>query len=441
MNILFVLPEYLPHSGAGISTYYIHYIKALKKHVNSIKVLVGSGYTQSKECYDIEGVTIEYLNPETFEDYQSKFQQYDVLPEYRNNLAAAWAMWEQANRGKGFDLVECTDFGLGFIPWVVDHTLPVITRLHGSSGQLNIYEADPNQVLSDNFSQFSELLLLKKCDLLITHSIRNKNFWEGILNTKVEFVNPVFNQELKHSSSLKENYGVVCGRIQQWKGPDILCRAITHLNDPKLLIKWFGRDTYYDTRYTKSNQLKFCFPNVWGEQIIPQAPVEHKIMMEIQKKAKFAIIPSIWDVFNFTGLEYMACGTILICSEGAGMSNLITNGVNGFKYKDDSIIELSDCIKKVLALDAEQYNTMLNNAWNTLNIELNSDKLISINLDFYKKILNNEIIDDPNIFLNTLFKPSNKKPSTSAILSKIPIKKLKNHLIKRLKIKILAWRL
>ena len=58
---MFILPEYYPHSGAGISTYYQHYIKAIKPYCNRIKVLVGSGYLQGGNSLSVDGVEIEFL--------------------------------------------------------------------------------------------------------------------------------------------------------------------------------------------------------------------------------------------------------------------------------------------------------------------------------------------------------------------------------------------
>ena len=49
-------------------------------------------------------------------------------------------MYEQAGEGQDFDVIECADFGLGFIPWVINRHKPVITRFHGSSGQIHLHE-------------------------------------------------------------------------------------------------------------------------------------------------------------------------------------------------------------------------------------------------------------------------------------------------------------
>lgn len=437
LKILFILPEYYPHSGGGISTYYLHYIKALKPHVQEIKVMVGSGYTQSNEKYDLDGISIEYLKPGHYQNQLEKFSRFDLLPEYKKNIAAAWAMWEQADQGSGFDLVECTDFGLGFIPWLVNHQIPVITRLHGSSGQIELFEPDLKEGLLGDLFRHTELNLLKYADQLITHSLTNQTFWKNILNQEVTWIPPVFSQLFTSIPYFeKAHFGIVAGRIQQWKGPDILCKAIQALGNEDILIKWYGKDTNYDHKDSKSTQLKKEYPTIWGTKIIAQTPIEHTNLQLIQQKARYAIIPSTWDMYNFTGLEYMVAGTVLICSDGAGVSELIEDGINGFKYHKEDHLALANCIRKVLALSNNEYDTMVTNARNTLTSKLCTLALIEANLLAYKKASAEFIPRVADDYQVALFQSSETKYIIDGLLDKQPLKKLITYLLKRIRKKI-----
>ena len=62
------------------------------------------------------------------------------MPGMRRLLAGAWAMWEQARGGEGCDLVEAADWGLLFLPWVIERGPPSIVQLHGSVGQINLHD-------------------------------------------------------------------------------------------------------------------------------------------------------------------------------------------------------------------------------------------------------------------------------------------------------------
>ena len=432
MKILFILPEYYPHSGGGISTYYLHYIEALKGKVEKISVLVGSGYTQSNDVFKIDGVNIEYLKPDLFRRYKTKFSKFDLMPEYRNNIAASWAMWEQCNEGQDFDLIECTDFGLGFIPWLVNHKKPVITRLHGSAGQIDLNENQIGNSLYGDFSRQAELILLRNADRLITHSDANKNYWGNILNTdNLECIYPIYdNEQTAIPFNKKENFGIVCGRIQQWKGPDVLCRAIAEITE-KPIVKWYGRDTQFDQKISKNHQLTRDFPNIWGEYILPQQAYPIEELVEIQKKAKFAIIPSTWDMYNFTGLEYLNVETALICSDGAGVSELIVNGVNGYKYSKSNHHELADCIQKILSLNEKEYTLLVKNGKETILKELDSNKIANQNIKVYDDLLKIKIDPKANDFIDEMFKPSEKIYSVDAILDKLKLKELTKYTLKR----------
>lgn len=432
MKILFILPEFYPHSGGGISTYYLHYIKSLKSEVDEICVMVGSGYTQSDDILDVDGIRIEYLKPSVYKSYLHKFSKYDLTPEYRNNIAAAWAMWQQSTGGAGFDIIECTDFGLGFVPWLVNHRVPVVVRLHGSTGQIDLYETHFKTGLSADLHRQAELILLSHADKLISHSSANKTYWENILKKNVDFVPAIFNNEQNFVPlSKKENYGIVCGRIQDWKGPEILCKAIELLKVEKPIIKWYGRDTSYDGKIDNTVHLEKSYPKIWGKQILPQKPLPNHEINKIQQQAKFAIIPSKWDMFNFTGLEYLSAGTVLICSEKAGVSELIENGINGFKYSNNEPLELANCIETVLKLDETEYKLLVENAKKTMLQKLEDKKVLNTNMQIYQNLLNLKIYNKGNLYLNELFKPTDKEYDLNDLLKNISLKKLLNYTLAR----------
>lgn len=437
LKILFILPEYIPHSGGGISTYYQHYIKYISPFCKEIKVITGSGYSYGGDSFEIENIKIEYLNKNLFEDALVKFQKYNLFPEYKKNIAAAWAMWEQCKGGSDYDIVECVDFGLGYIPWIVNHTKPVITRLHGSPGQIEINEPNLKGKLIGDINRQTELNLLPKCNALITHSKSNQTFWKKILATEIELIYPVYeNNSIQTDKIEKADFGMVCGRIQQWKGPDILCKALNLLNGPKPLIKWYGRDTRFDQKISKSEDLAQKYPETWGTYIVPQQPVPNADINIIQKSAKFAVIPSTWDMFNFTCLEYMANKTLVICSDGAGVSDLIESGENGFKYASQNFEALSNLIQSVNYLSESEYCAIVESALNTLKIKLSSSAIIPQNLTVYNKIKQNFHLPEKNLFLTEIYAPSNIMDNISSLLDQQPLKKLSKYIFCRMLKKI-----
>lgn len=436
-SILFILPEYYPHSGAGISTYYLQYIRALRSSVEKIKVIVGSGYVQADENYLVDEVEIEYLKPEIFNRYFENFSKFELFPEYRKNLAAAWAIWEQAKKGEGFDIIECVDFGLGFIPWLLNHNKAVITRLHGSTGQIELYDSHIGNTLIGDLNRQAEFLL-RHSDQLVTHSKANQQFWQNVFpEKKINLIQPVFFNDAEILCfSAKDKNGIVCARIQDWKGPDVLCKAIALVEDKETRIDWYGRDMKINTETSKSEQLQATYKGIWGAKVKPHAPQEHKLLLELQRKSKYAIIPSTWDMYNFTGLEYMSVGTVVICSDGAGVSEVIDHGVNGFKFSSGDVKSLAACIQKVQSLSEADYNLIVKNALQTLSTKLAIPTIIETNLNLYANTTSSFSSKPSNVFIAAMFEPSTHNYKIKDILDRQSFKVILNYLLSRLKKKI-----
>lgn len=436
-SILFILPEYYPHSGAGISTYYLQYIRALRSSVEKIKVIVGSGYVQADENYLVDEVEIEYLKPEIFNRYFQNFSKFELFPEYRKNLAAAWAIWEQAKKGEGFDIIECVDFGLGFIPWLLNHNKAVITRLHGSTGQIELYDSHIGNTLIGDLNRQAEFLL-RHSDQLVTHSKANQQFWQNVFPEKIiHLIQPVFaNKTALLSFTDKANHGIVCARIQDWKGPDVLCKAIALVENKETRIDWYGRDMKINAETSKSEQLHSKYKEIWGSKVKPHLPLEHKLLVEEQKKSKYAVIPSTWDMYNFTCLEYMSGGTVVICSDGAGVSELIEHGVNGFKFPTGDAKSLAACIQKVQSLNEADYNLIVDNALQTLATKLAISAIIETNHSLYTNTSGSFLNKDSNVFVDAIFQPSNHEYKLKDVLDSQSIKVLLKYLLSRLRKKI-----
>jgi glycosyltransferase involved in cell wall biosynthesis len=387
LKILFILPEYYPHSGGGISTYYLEYIKALQPYCGGIKVIVGSGYTQKEDSFNHDGIEVEYLKPSIYERFIRQFSKYDLFPEFRNNLAAAWAMWEQSKRGDGFDTIECIDFGLGFIPWLLEHNKPVVVRLHGGSGQIALHEPTSDHILSNHLFQSAEMSVMSLADALISHSTSNAIFWGNLFDqSKVHVIYPVYHS---FGSPLplanREEFGLVTARVQKWKGPDELCRAMRSLEHPPL-IKWLGRDMYLDESQTTSQYLNRAYPDIYNKKALFEGALPQQEIHQLQQKAKFGLIPSTWDMFNFTALEFMAAGTPVICSEGAGVSELIEHGKNGFKYPADDSEALAQLIKMINELNDTAHTRITNAAVETIKRILDPETIIKKNIELYQAI-------------------------------------------------------
>jgi glycosyltransferase involved in cell wall biosynthesis len=349
-------------------------------------------------------------------------------------------MYEQADRGEGYDLVECTEFGFGFIPWIINHNKPLVTRLHGSSGQIAFYETNKTTNILTDFIRQAELLLLPYCDKLITYSTANQLFWnKRLTGAVVTMISPAFSTSISCPMPFaqRENFGLVTARIQQWKGPLELCGALSKLSPgERPVIKWVGRDMPYSDTESTAQLLERRFFGVWGVSVLPQKPLKNAEIVKLQQQVKFGLVPSTWDMFNFTLTEFLGAGTPVICADGAGASCLIEHGINGFKYPANDENALAECIRQLTGMNEEAYIQMAIAGLETVRQELSDDKIISQNLQQYDSLIKNFKPPAVDEYIGGIFKPDEKNYTIESVLDKQPLKLLLSYSLKRLKAKL-----
>jgi glycosyltransferase involved in cell wall biosynthesis len=144
--------------------------------------------------------------------------------------------------------------------------------------------------------------------------------------------------------------GLVVGRLQRWKGPDILCGALRLMGSEAPRTRWIGRDVAWTARgQMASRHLATSYPDVWGMLLHHSPPRPHSEVFRLQGGALFNLTPSTWDVFNLTVAEGMASGRPCIASDGAGAAELIDDGESGFLFKAGQSASLAEAIERVLS--------------------------------------------------------------------------------------------
>ena len=147
--------------------------------------------------------------------------------------------------------------------------------------------------------------------------------------------------------------GVVVGRLQNWKGPDVLCRALRLL--PGQQVDWIGQDTAWEeSTISTADHLRREFPDVVDHQLhlLGKLP-PHQVRDHISQAA-FLCVPSFFDVFNITILEAIAVRTPVICSRQAGGGMLLQQEGAGYLFDPDNPGQLAEAMHALQALSAAQ---------------------------------------------------------------------------------------
>jgi glycosyltransferase involved in cell wall biosynthesis len=353
MNILLVVPEYAPLIGGGIATYYGALAPALVKQGHRVRVIAGSAFSPRLESYQQAGLTVEFLDPTEVLANLRQFDRYRLMPELQRHLAAAWTAWERARGGAGFDVIETTDWGLLFAPWVLETTSPpVLVQLHGSIGQIDFRDPSQGREAEGTCVRLLESGLLHYADGLQTLASANAREWGHQLGREVDCVLPPWQSAQAHAEATGPmDSGVVVGRLQYWKGAIVLCEALRLLGVDAPTIRWIGRSVALgSTGQDMAAHLKQTYPDVWGRTLLwvgPRSPLE---TTRLQASASFVLVPSVWDVFNFTCVEAMAASRVVLCSRGAGAADLIEDGVDGLLFSPDDSDELAAALRKLQTL-------------------------------------------------------------------------------------------
>jgi glycosyltransferase involved in cell wall biosynthesis len=436
MRLLFVLPEYGLEVHGGIATYYSHLLPALVRLGASVYVCAPSG-RRGSTSHDSNGVTFIPVDDDTVASASAKFSRLIPVPAVYHMIAFAYAAWETCAKGNGFDIVETTDYGLTFTPWLAAAgDPPVIVQLHGSSGQ--VYHHDPihGQELAGLVARLFEDALLGRADELQAYGMPNALEWSGRLNRCVEHIWPFWSHNGVACTTPQTDLdlrrcGLTIGRIQNWKGPDILCKAHALLGGRAPTIFWVGRDSpYRATDQSTAAHLAAAYPDQWGSTVRPIGEFPRESVAAMLNAAKFVIVPSKWDTFNLAAVEAMGAGKTIICSEGAGAAGLIEHGKNGFRFPAGDAARLAGLIETITAMKPNELEAIGARAKATVVSTLATDAIPIARLKHYTEIAARGSGRKVNMWDDKL-DISDSRSSEFAFLEHLPYMPLLAHVIKR----------
>jgi glycosyltransferase involved in cell wall biosynthesis len=350
MRVLILTPEF-DGWGGGIITFYRELAPALRAKGVELRVIEGSAFRAAADRATRlrDGICIETLELARLERWQERFPAFAAAPGLRRHLAAAWAMWEQAGYGEGYDVVEACDWGLLFVPPAIEATRPLVVQCHGSIGQIAVHDPIAGERTQDLLVRLIERAALAVAQAVQTPSRTNAAFWHAETGRDVMMVRPAVQGPITLPPLEPSARGLVVGRVQRWKGPEILGAALQRLGNRAPSVDWVGRDMPWGERGSSTaSHLSTSFPGVWGQKINHCLPVAPEEIARRQARALFNLVPSTFDVFNFTAAEAMASGRPTIVSTGAGASELIEDQVNGYLFASGDADALAAALDRLL---------------------------------------------------------------------------------------------
>lgn len=397
MRLLLVTPEYRA-TGGGIGTYYRSLLPALVRAGCSVRVIEGSAQVAAevRAAAVMDGVEVETLEIARLRRAEAQLSHLSGTPSVRRALAASHAAWEQAEFGQGADVVEAADFGLAFAGALLDGRVPCVMQMHGSMGQIGVHDPQSEQELDSALALAVETAFASRAAAVQTLSLSNAAYWSGQSGRSVTCLRPAWAPSGTVPDVVPSGRIAVVGRLQRWKGPQVLCEALRLLGPRAPVVDWYGRDTWCGrVGRSTAGWLAKTYPDVWGTRLRWHAPVSPDEVRAVQAAALLNIVPSTWDVFNFSAVEGMASGRPVICSDGAGASELIAPGETGFVYPAHEAPALAAAIERALSMPIQRLAAMGRAARSAIVALLDPDRIAAERLTAYSAVRDHPVSAAP----------------------------------------------
>jgi glycosyltransferase involved in cell wall biosynthesis len=387
MRVVIIVPDC---GEGGLFQFYNQVLPALSA-LADLHVIFASP-THSPLEPAIPGATCHHLKPENAAPLLARLLSgpLGIAPHLARALAVAHQAWARALTLMP-DCVEVCDWPLAAVPAVLDGSVPSIVQCHGSMAQIAQHDLTVGGEVEAMLLRLIEPQVLGLAQVVQTYSAANASFWEGATGRGVEVIRPAYG--LTGSTEAATHHdGVirVFGRLQAWKGPHILAGALHRLGKEAPICEWFGGVKPWPCSGLPTNeQLARDYPEVWNRSLSLHAPVARPEVARLMSLSRAIVVPSTWDVFNFTAVEAMALARPVIVSQGAGASELIEDGRNGFTFAADDPAALADAVIRLQALPHAALSVIGQSARETVRRELDPARIAARRFESYQAAIKN----------------------------------------------------
>jgi glycosyltransferase involved in cell wall biosynthesis len=386
MKVLILSWEYPPRNIGGLSTHVYNISHSLQQAGNDVHVVTcgneGSPAFEVDKGVNVHRVNLDNINTEN-------------LIEWVNQLN--YAMIETAvkllnSEGK-FDLIHAHDWHAAFAAKTLkkSYGLPLITTFHSTEYGRN------NGIYSDlqRYIASVEAILAKESNKIICCSEYMKEQVSSIYHFDVDNIIMIPNGTIDHhihnseinvfrKSYAKDDEKLVLfiGRHVYQKGIQQLIEAVpmivSKVNNIKFIISGTGPMT---------EELKYkAYKIGMSDKILFTGYSEEDEKSKLYCAADVLAMPSLYEPFGNVAVEAMSMGCPVVASETGGLSELITNNVNGKLFNPGSVSELANAIVEVLS-DEVLRNNILSNARSLVKDNYTWEKASDTTSQVYKSLV------------------------------------------------------
>jgi glycosyltransferase involved in cell wall biosynthesis len=395
MHIVFVSREYPPtQRGGGIASYVKNVAESLAVIGHRVSVIRASDDTGISNDDVVNGVRVISLSGGDFiiplVEGASKLKKLRCLYRF---FSYRKKIWKTILSLKDVDIVEVPEYGAeGY--YLKNLPCPVTVRLHGPAF-LDIKTLKKKKYRIYQFYNYwcakKEEVTLGKFHYITSCSESLKKWFEKYLHinpSKIAVIyNPInfdFWPASTVSAYIKESPTIFfAGTVVKEKGVGDLVESckILHQQGYDLRLIIAGKLGKYgnDLRKTVSNE-KLTWCEFLGN-------VTQNDLSLLYQKTSVACFPSWWDNFPMVCIEAMMCGTIVIGSSSGGMSEIITDGEDGFLLEPRNPLVWANKIKEIFSLNEDKRFCISSNAKKKIHEKFNTDVIIPQMIEYYQWVI------------------------------------------------------
>lgn len=173
-------------------------------------------------------------------------------------------------------------------------------------------------------------------------------------------------------------------RLEEDKGYDVYLKFISEVvkyrefKDYKYILIGSGSKEEEVNQYILDNNLE--------NFIVRDSLVSQEKLVDYYNAMDIFVYPTRRksESLGLTGLEVMACKTLIVGSNKYGPSSYLVDNENSLTFNPEDYLELVEKVKKCINMTTKEKNKLINNAYKT-SLTYDKDKIKNILLDVFKK--------------------------------------------------------
>jgi glycosyltransferase involved in cell wall biosynthesis len=339
-------------------------------------VSLGPGYPPSVK---IKGVEVHFvdLEPEVLARY-TRFKEglyneshglgkYELVGE--DYIAYAYYNWLSAQKllefYKDTDVYFINDFQQLLVGGVIGPSAPAVLWYHIPFVPENL-SRKMRDFLVKSFEEFDLVIMSTKRDLeglvRVGARVKVKQIYPFIDPSSYKKFDETKVREVAEKYGIKEDDKVVLvvGRMDPMKSQDLAIQAIKNV-DAKLVLAGDGSFTSKTLGHDKGSQwaikLKGLAKQLGVEdKVVFTGYVPDEELQALYQRSNVVLLPSRIEGFGLVVCEGWLYGKPAVVSSGAGVSELIIEGGNGYTFRSGNVEELAEKLR--LALKDEKVGAL-----------------------------------------------------------------------------------